>query len=147
MRSWEDLRTKLGLNDNKKFCWRQIIHAIRRAWKEIFLECDNNINYLIIKEHLLIKNHQIYCLENLNNRELYNMQLRLKVEKPSAQTYFEKTFENPELEWKDIYTLARRVTININLRIFQYKLLHSILYLNVMLYKFGKKVPHLLLFA
>ena len=108
---------------------------------------DNNINYLIIKEHLLIKNHQIYCLENLNNRELYNMQLRLKVEKPSAQTYFEKAFENPELEWKDIYTLARRVTININLRIFQYKLLHSILYLNVMLYKFGKKVPHFLLFA
>ena len=75
------------------------------------------------------------------------MQLRLKVEKPSAQTYFEKAFENPELEWKDKYTLARRVTININLRIFQYKLLHSILYLNVMLYKFGKKVPHFLLFA
>ena len=68
------------------------------------------------------------------------MQLILKVEKPTAQTYFEKIFQNPELEWKDIYTLPRRITINTNLRIFQCKLLHNILYLNVMLYKFGKKV-------
>ena len=30
--------------------------------------------------------------------------------------------------------------ININLRIFQYKLLHNILYLNEMLYKFGKNL-------
>ena len=31
------------------------------------------------------------------------MQLILKVEKPTAQTYIEKNFKNPELEWKDIY--------------------------------------------
>ena len=140
MRSWEDLRAKLGLDDNKKFYWRQIIHAIPRAWKEMFFECGNNINDLIIKEHHLIQKHQIYCLEKLNSRELYNMQLILKVEKPTAQIYFEKIFQNPKLEWKDMYTLPRRATINTNLRIFQYKLLHNILYLNVMLYKFGKKV-------
>ena len=38
MRSWEDLRTKLGLDDNKKFYWRQIIHTIPHAWKEMLLE-------------------------------------------------------------------------------------------------------------
>ena len=27
MRSWEDLRAKLGLDDNKKIYWRQTIHA------------------------------------------------------------------------------------------------------------------------
>ena len=41
MRSQGDLRAKLGLDDNKKFDWRQIIHAIPRAWKEIFLECGS----------------------------------------------------------------------------------------------------------
>ena len=118
MRSWEGLRAKLGLDGNKKFCWIQIIHAIPRAWKEMFLECGNNINDIIITEHHLIKKHQIYCLEKLNSRELYNMQLILKVEKPTAQTFLEKIFQNPELEWKDISTLLRRVTINTNLRIF-----------------------------
>ena len=30
------------------------------------------------------------------------MQLKLKVEKSTAQTYFQKNFQNPEVEWKDI---------------------------------------------
>ena len=101
-RSWEDLRAKLGLYDNKKFYWRQIIQVIPLTWKKMFLECSNNIGDLISKECHLIKKHQIYCLEKLNSRELYNMQLILKVEKPTAQIYFKKSFQNLELEWKDM---------------------------------------------
>ena len=71
------------------------------------------------------------------------LQLILKVEKPTAQTYFEKKFKNPELELKVIYTLPIRVTTNTNLRIFQYRLLHNILYLDEMSSKFGKKVSQL----
>ena len=56
MRSWEDFRAKLGLDDNEKFYRRQIIHAILLAAKEVFLDCGNNINDLIINEHHLIKN-------------------------------------------------------------------------------------------
>ena len=48
MRSWEDLKAKLGLDDKLGF-WRQIIHAIPRAWKETFLECSKGISDLIIK--------------------------------------------------------------------------------------------------
>ena len=62
----------------------------------MFLEYGKNINDLIIKEHHLIKKHQIYCLEKLNSRELCNMQLTPKVEKPTAQTYFEEIFQNSE---------------------------------------------------
>ena len=51
------------------------------------------------------KIYQIYCLEKLYSRELFNVELILKVERLTAQTYFEKNFQNPELEWKDIYTL------------------------------------------
>ena len=46
-----------------------------------------------------------------------------------------------------IYTIPRRVTINKNLRIFQYKLLHNILCLNEILYKFGKKLSLLCSFC
>ena len=117
MRRWEDLRAKLGLDDNKIFYWRQIIHAILCAWKEMFLECGDNISDLVINEYHLIKKHQIYCLEKLNSRELFNMQLILKVEKPTAQTYFAKKFQNPELELKDIYTLPQRVKATISVQI------------------------------
>ena len=112
------------------------MQAIPRAWKEMFSEYRNNFSDLIINEHHLIKKHQIYCLEKLNSNKVCNVQLLLQVGKP---IYFEKNFENPELEWKDIYSLPRRATINSNLRIFQYNLLHNILYLNKTLYKFEKK--------
>ena len=92
MRIWEDLGEKLDLDDNKKSYWRQIIYTISCAWKEIILECGNSISNRIINEHQLIKKHQIYCLEKLNSRELYVMQLILKVEKPTTQTYSEENF-------------------------------------------------------
>ena len=46
------------------------------------------------------------------------MQLILKVENPTAQIYFDKKFEYPELQKKYLYTLPRRATIDTNLRIF-----------------------------
>ena len=61
------------------------------------------------------------------------MQLILKVEKSTSQAYFEKNFHHPELEWKVIHTLPKRVTNDTNCRIFQFKLLHSIFYLNEIL--------------
>ena len=86
----------------------------------MFLMCGDNISDLIINKHHLIKKHQIYCLEKLNSREPYNMQLILNVEKPTtAQIHFKEKLQNPELEWKDIFALPRRVTINTNLHIFQ----------------------------
>ena len=63
----------------------------------MFLECGNNINDLIIKEHQLIKKHQIYCLEKLNSRELYNMQLILKVENLLLRHISRKIFKT--LNW------------------------------------------------
>ena len=88
MKSWEDLTAKLDFDDNKKFHWRQITNKISRGWKEMFIEYGNNISNFIINEHHLIKKHQIYCLGKLNSRELYNTQLILQVEKPTAQIYF-----------------------------------------------------------
>ena len=77
VRSWENVRGKLGLDDNKKIYWRQIIHTIPCARKEMFLECGNNISDHIINEYHLIKKRQIYCLKKLNSEELYNMQVML----------------------------------------------------------------------
>ena len=131
----------------KKLYWRQNIFTIPRAWKEMFLECEDNISDLIIKEYYLIKKHQIYFLEKRNSRELCNKQLLPYVEKPTAQTHFKKKIHNPELEWKYIYALPRRVTINTNLPIIQYKLLRNILHLIEIFYKFGKKYPDFARFA
>ena len=97
MRSWENMRATLYLDENKKFYCRQINHTIACNQKEIFLECGNNLSNLKINEHHLIKKIIFNFLEKLNSRELYNMQLILKVEKLTAKTYFEKNVKNPDL--------------------------------------------------
>ena len=67
----------------KNYC-TEIIHAIPRTWKAMFLEYGNNISELITNEHYLTKNikfiawKNFYCLEKLNSRELYNNSLYLK---------------------------------------------------------------------
>ena len=71
------------------------------------------------------------------------MQLILKVEKPTAQIYFEKNFQNRELEWKDIYTLPRRVTINTNFAYFNI-IFHI---LKKCFTNLEKRYPHFALFA
>ena len=60
-----------------------------------------------------------------------------------SRKYISKKFPNKEIEWKCIYLMLRRVTIDTNLRIFQYKILNNVLYLNEKLFKFKIVSSHL----
>ena len=70
----------------------------------ISLEYRDNISDIIINKH------QIYCLEKLNNRELYNMQLIVNVEKAASQTYFEKKVQ--ALNWNRKIYICLALTCN-----------------------------------
>ena len=52
--------------------------------------------------------------------------------------YFENLFSNFKPDWKSIYLLPRRMTLDTNLTMFQYKLLNNVSYLNNMLFRFKK---------
>ena len=52
---------------------------------------------------------------------MYSLQVSLNDSKTMPQICFEKLFQNKEIEWKFIYLMPRRVTIDTNVRIFQYK--------------------------
>ena len=86
----------------------------------------------------MIKKHQIWSLNKLNSATLYEILIDANKIKPISRTYFENLFSNFTPDWKSIYLLPRRVTMDTNLRIFQYKLLSNVLYLNNMLFKLKK---------
>ena len=77
-------------------------------------------------------------LNKLNSATLYEILIDANNIKPASQTYFENIFSNFKPDWKSIYLLPRRVTLDANLRMFQYKLLNDILYLNNMLFRFKR---------
>ena len=66
------------------------------------------------------------------------MQLLLKYDKPTYQSYHEKNFDDYDFNWKLIYRTPRIATLKTKIRNFQYKLPDNVLYLNKKLYQFGK---------
>ena len=79
-------------------------------------------------------------MNKLESRELHQMQVSEKYKKPTSQLYYERYFNKFDLkfDWKLIHFLPRMVTIDTKLRIFQYKILNNILFVNKMLFKFRK---------
>ena len=65
------------------------------------------------------------------------MQLLLKFDKPTCQSYHEKNFYDYDFNWKLIYMIPRIATLETKIRIFQYMLLNNVLYLNKRLFQFG----------
>ena len=104
---------------------------------QIFIGSGNSI-IRGIQGHHLIKKHQLLCLNKLDTKELNNMQLLANFLKPISQAYFENVFARHVFGWNDIYTSPTIVPTDSRLRIFQYKILHDILYPNKKLFQFNK---------
>ena len=82
----------------------------------------------------------MFALDKLVSKELYNISLCSMYEKPTSQSCFEKLLETTNLNWKEVYILPRKVSVDTNLRMFQYKISNNILFLNKLLLNL-KKVP------
>ena len=57
--------------------------------------------------------------------------------KPTSQVYFESLFET-YLDWKKICMMTRKTTVDTFTRMFHYKIINNVLYLNKMLFVFKK---------
>ena len=57
--------------------------------------------------------------------------------RPTSQHYFEKNVLLANTDWKKIRILPRVLTVGNRIRVFQYKLLNKISFLNKILFKFG----------
>ena len=121
----------------------QLIHTIPRIWKQKKNDSGKNIEKNEdVQDHYLIKNTWVIVLDKVTVREIYSVLLLSSGNTPTSQKYFGKVFPNENFDWKKIYILPRVVTINSFQRNFQYKILHSIFYLNKLLFTFGKlKTP------
>ena len=58
--------------------------------------------------------------------------------RPTAQRYFSNLFTlHDDFDWTKIYDLPRKTNVDTLLRVFQYKILNNVLYLNEKLFHFG----------
>ena len=81
-------------------------------------------------DHQLLKINRNLGIQEMKSKEIYFFIISSKVSIPTSQIYFEEKFSFYNFQWKDIYRLLRKVTINAYLRSFQYTILNNLLYLH-----------------
>ena len=138
IKPWKDLKIEFHLKDTHKIYWLQIIDALPKTWKDIILKDKGNAKSLVIFDHHIVRNSQIHSLNKLTSKQLYLILVEANTVKPTAQDYFENLFETSQFKRKNIYFLIRNTTLDTKARMFQFKVLHNVLYANKMLFKFGK---------
>ena len=94
--------------------YNQIIHDILKSWKDTLKGSSENINDLVVQQHNLTRKNQISCLNILNSREI-DILIEFAL-KPSSQVYCDKSFQNPNLDYKSLPCLF---TKDSRLQIFQ----------------------------
>ena len=124
----------------------QLINAIPLNLKTIIKHNCSSANLLLLNHHLIKKNNLI-SLNKLHCRELYDILVYTSPDQPTSHVYFENLFREQELNWKEIYILARKVSLDCNVRSFQYKVLNNVLYLNKKMFFFGKSPSSLCSFC
>ena len=139
LKNWDVIKIEFGLQNCQKFSWVQLIHALPKTWKLTVCNDKGNAKNLALFDHHLSRNCHIYCLQKLTSKELYQLKIDFNPCLPTARSYFETYFKNTDFDWKNIYLLPRRITVDTYMRMFQYKILNNILYLNKMLVRFGIK--------
>ena len=107
----------------------QLINSIPLNWRNIIKNNCSSTNLLLLNHHLVKKNNLI-SLDKLHCQELYNILVYISPHKPTSQIYFENLFREPDLNWKEIYLLPRKVSLDCYVRSFQYKVLNNVFYLN-----------------
>ena len=74
-------------------------------------------------------------LTKLTSKKLYWILVEDIREPPTARLKNNSIYSDQDVNWKQIYLIQHKVTLNIRTRIFQYKLLNRIVNTNNLLYK------------
>ena len=128
IKPWKDLKIEFHLKDTHKIYWLEIIDLLSKTWKDIILKDKENAKNLVIFDQHIVRKSQICSHNKATSKELYLIFVDANNVRPTAQGYFENLFETSQFNWKKIYFLVRNTTWDTKARIFQYKILHNILY-------------------
>ena len=113
------------------FKWLILKHSIKKEWLNTL---HDDIPIDLEMDPLLISSNKFYCYEKLSVKEIYNCLVCKSIETPIVQNTLNKMVAT-EIEWNKAYRRLYTTTIYIKLREFQFEILHNILPVNQILYR------------
>ena len=99
---------------------------------------EKYIRYVGPRHTIEYRQHYSTSFSKLTSNSVYRKFISNPFQTPSAQKIVLKIALCSNIEWNRAYILPRLCTIDSYLRVFQYKILNNILFLNNRLFKMGK---------
>ena len=133
--SWGCFKILQNLPHNMYFKWLQLLDSIPETWRNVIKnDKGRSTIFCDLSPHLIVK-AKIFPINKLSSQELYKIFINAKSKIPTSQKHIIKLLNVVSLPWNQIYNLPRIVTVDVYTRIFQYKCLNNILYLNNALFR------------
>ena len=138
LKPWNELKEEFSLAKTDHFKYMQLCNAIPSSWKTSLLKDSENTHGLVLYEPHIVIYQTVHHIFKLRAKFLYNLLLGKMECRPTAQRCFSNLFTlSDDFYWTKIYDLPRKTTVDTRLRVFQYKILNNVLYLNEKLFHFG----------
>ena len=128
---WDAFREKnLSLSDY--LLLQGIFSAISPNWKLLLKDGENNNNRI----DKTVSDDDVQDITRMTSKSIYSTLVKRIQIPPTAQSKFNSVYNiSGIIDWKNIYLLPGRVTLDTRTRAFQCKILNRILYTNRILYK------------
>ena len=130
--SWHMVKVKYQLNNTQILSWLGLINSIPLAWK-------TKIKYHFSdSQHIgtdSMRRNTIW--PNLSVKQVYRELVKPLINPPTVQKSPEQYLGKSGIDWEEVYLTPLKITIESQLRVFQYKILNNVLYLNNRLFKMG----------
>ena len=127
-------RQKYNLRNKDIMKWFSLIGSVPMSWK---VEIRNYFSGTEDTCTSCTPHPKASLLPDMSVKAAYKNLIRPLVKAPTSQKSLEKLLCRQDLDWASIYMIPQMDTVESKLRIFQYKVLNNILYLNDRLYKMG----------
>ena len=119
-------KSKYNLESRYSMSWIELIESIPQKWKKeiklfVLLSAETYNPCSLRREPFL---------PNWTVKETHNTLIRPLVQQPTAQKSIESVLQWNDTDWATVYLLLQKTTTESRMRIFQYKILNNILYLN-----------------
>ena len=135
LKTWLEIQNTFALDNRLHFKYIQLTNAIPLNWRHTRPEDALNAPN---PEKGLLQSTRLIPLNELTSKRVYSLIIRKRNHIPTAQASYSARFPNlMEKDWIRIYTLPRKTTRDTYTRVFQYRILNNIIFLNENLFQFG----------
>ena len=134
--SWQSISQEFGLENPNFISWYSTVQCIPREWKELIRHTGN-----LPADHFSDFRHGVFIsgfftkLSQVKANQIYDSPFQKCFIPATAKKTLSGKFGIGEELWPKIYMLSSKFAIDTRTKVFQYKILNNVLYLNKHLYK------------